>query len=149
MRQESRRRRTGLAARRVFVPPDFGFLGAALGFAPPGLDLALGDRFVVSRDVRFGGVARTRASAASRGTRASAAASVGVLPSGPCAGLDVEIDDLERVLLDELAARLHDLAHEGGEDLVRLLGVLDLHQPQDPHVRVEGRLPELLGVHLA
>ena len=62
---------------------------------------------------------------------------------------DIEIDDLERVALDEVAARIDNVAHERAEDLVGLVGMIDPHLEKDPPVGVERRLPELLGVHLA
>src|SRR5437867_10030540 len=60
----------------------------------------------------------------------------------------IQVRDLEGVPLDELAARLHLVAHEDREDPVGLDGVLDLHLQQLAPRRVHGRLPELLGVHL-
>src|SRR5262245_51015169 len=70
--------------------------------------------------------------------------SIGTLPRP---ALDVEIGDVERVLLDEVAARLDDIAHQSGEDLVGDVGVLDLDLQQDAVVRIERGFPELLGVH--
>ena len=61
----------------------------------------------------------------------------------------VQVGDRERVLLDELAARLDDVAHQAREDLVGLAEVADLHLQQRAHVAVERGLPQLLGVHLA
>src|SRR6185369_10071252 len=63
--------------------------------------------------------------------------------------LDVQIDHVQRVGLDEVAARLDLVTHQDGEDLVRFDGVLDLDLQQDPVFRVHGGLPELLRVHLA
>src|SRR5690606_20241211 len=40
---------------------------------------------------------------------------------------DVEVGDLQRVVLDELAPRLDDIAHQGAEDLVGGDRVLDPH----------------------
>src|SRR5581483_3373764 len=62
---------------------------------------------------------------------------------------DVEVGDVEGVVLDEFAARLDDVAHQGGEDLFRLVGVGDLNLQQAAGLRIERRLPELLGIHLA
>ena len=39
--------------------------------------------------------------------------------------LDVQIGDAERVFLDELAARLHDVAHQAREDFVGNVGLID------------------------
>src|SRR5262249_54214852 len=62
---------------------------------------------------------------------------------------DVEVPHVERVLLDELPPRLHLVAHEGGEDLVGLVRVLDLHLQQRPRLGIHRGLPELRRVHLA
>src|SRR5690606_10927407 len=64
-------------------------------------------------------------------------------------GLDVEVRDRQRVALDELPPRLDLVAHQRGEDLVRLDRVLDLDLHQPAGLRVDGGLPELLRVHLA
>ena len=72
-RRQRSRRRADLAGRRDFVPPDFGFLGAALGlfgaalgllgaalgFVPPGLAVARAG-FVAGLRGRFGGGERRR-----------------------------------------------------------------------------------------
>lgn len=55
----------------------------------------------------------------------------------------------ECVLLDELPAGFHHVAHELREHLVRGIGVFDAHLKKCAHVRVEGGFPELLRVHLA
>src|SRR5215469_12031973 len=54
---------------------------------------------------------------------------------------------VERVVLDEFAPGLDDVAHELGEEVVGLVGVLDLDEQERARVLVERRLPELLGVH--
>ena len=41
--------------------------------------------------------------------------------------LDVQIGDAQRILLDELAPRLDDIAHQPGEYLVRDIGLVDLY----------------------
>src|SRR3712207_1889114 len=64
-------------------------------------------------------------------------------------GSHVEVGDREGVLLDELAARLDDVAHELDEQPVGVGRVLHLHLQERAHVAVEGRLPELLRRHLA
>src|SRR5262245_64904755 len=63
-------------------------------------------------------------------------------------GSDVEVAHVERVLLDELPPRLHLVAHEGGEDLVGLVRVLDLHLQQRARLGIHRGLPELRRVHL-
>ena len=46
------------------------------------------------------------------------------------AGLHVQIGDVQRIFLDELAARLDDVAHQPGEDLVGDVGLGDLDLEQ-------------------
>ena len=55
----------------------------------------------------------------------------------------------DRVFLDERAARRDIWAHQILEDLVGVERVLNRHVQHRARGRVEGRLPELLGVHLA
>ena len=62
---------------------------------------------------------------------------------------DVQVHDVFRVLLDPLAPGLHVLAHENGEDLVGLNGVVQSDAAQGAGLRVHGGLPQLVGVHLA
>lgn len=62
---------------------------------------------------------------------------------------EVQVAHVERVVLDELAAGLHLVAHEEREDLVGLDGVRELHAL---HVALRGihrRRVEFLGVHFA
>src|SRR6185503_3327987 len=63
--------------------------------------------------------------------------------------LDVEVPDVQRVLVDEVAARIDGVTHQHREDLVGLDRVLDLHLPQDPLRGIHRGLPELVRVHLA
>src|SRR5690349_4700859 len=65
------------------------------------------------------------------------------------ARLNIEVADVQRVRLDELSARLDLVAHEGREDVVRLVGVLDLHLQERAALGIHGRLPELARIHLA
>src|SRR5213593_1910924 len=62
---------------------------------------------------------------------------------------DVEVFDVEGILLDELAARLHGIPHKNGEDLVRLDGVGDVDLEKAAGLGVHRGLPELRRVHLA
>src|SRR3954463_3587363 len=62
---------------------------------------------------------------------------------------DVEEANVLGVSLDEGAALLDVFAHQDGEDLVRVRGVVERHLGQDAVVGVHGRLPELVGVHLS
>ncbi len=55
----------------------------------------------------------------------------------------------ERVLLDKLAARLDDVAHQLGEDVVGLVDRLHVDLQQRTGVCIERGFPELVGVHLA
>src|SRR5215468_8115895 len=74
----------------------------------------------------------------------------GVCSMGYAAGgSDVEVTHVECVLLDELPPRLDLVAHQGGEDLVGLVCILDLDLEQRARLGVHGRLPELRRVHLA
>src|SRR5687767_14374757 len=69
--------------------------------------------------------------------------------SAACASSsDVQVGDVEGVLLDKLSARLDDVAHEAGEDLVGDVGLGDFDAEQRPVAGVERRFPQLLGVHL-
>src|SRR4051794_8219101 len=63
--------------------------------------------------------------------------------------LDVEIGDAEGIVLDELAARFDDVAHEAGEDLVGDVRLCDLDPQQRPVAWIKRRFPQLLGVHFA
>src|SRR5712672_440983 len=61
----------------------------------------------------------------------------------------VQIDDVERIVLDEFAPRLHQLAHQLGEEIVRLVRMLDFHLQQRAGILIQRGLPQLVGVHLA
>src|SRR6185369_6377388 len=62
---------------------------------------------------------------------------------------DVEVGHAERVLLDELTTWLDLVAHQRREDVVRRECVFDPHLHEPAARRIDGRLPELLGIHLA
>src|SRR5262245_17999296 len=64
-------------------------------------------------------------------------------------GLDVEVHDVQGVLFDELAARLHRVAHQDREHLVGADRILEAHLQERARLGIHGRLPELIGVHLA
>ena len=68
--------------------------------------------------------------------------------AGP-AGLHVEVSDVERVVLDELAPRLDLVAHQRGEHLVRLGVVLGADLQQRPVLGIHRRGPQRVRVHLA
>src|SRR5829696_1320663 len=63
--------------------------------------------------------------------------------------LHVQIRNAQRVRLNELAPRLHLVAHQLGEDVVGLVGLANLYLQERADVRVERRFPELVGIHLA
>src|SRR5438876_5276137 len=62
---------------------------------------------------------------------------------------NVEIGDAEGVGLDEVAARLDEVAHQGREGFLGGILMADPDLQQGARVGVERRLPQLLGVHLA
>src|SRR5579863_1225095 len=64
-------------------------------------------------------------------------------------GLNVQVLHIERVVFDELAPRLHLVAHEDREDLVGLHCVVEAHLQHHARVRIERGLPQLARVHLA
>ena len=53
------------------------------------------------------------------------------------------------ILLDELAPWFHVIAHEHGEYLVCLSGILYGHLLEQARFWIHGGFPELLGIHLA
>src|SRR3546814_3179364 len=57
--------------------------------------------------------------------------------------LDVEIGDRQRIFLNELAARLHHIAHQLGENLVRQIGLTDLHLQHRAVRLIERGFPKL------
>src|SRR5213594_2982277 len=102
------------------------------------------------------GLRQTRAGDRLRPTEAWAAARV-TRPGGGRGALDhrrrlypsdIQVLDLVRVLLDELAARLDLFTHEDREDALGLDRVLERHTADGAVLGVHGRLPELLRVHL-
>src|SRR6478736_1424409 len=67
----------------------------------------------------------------------------------PRSALDVKILDVERIVFDELPARLDLIAHQRGEHQVRFRVIFGLHLEQRPLLGLHRRRPELIGVHLA
>src|SRR6476619_1747598 len=61
------------------------------------------------------------------GCRAAGLKAASIRIQAVAAGSDVEVGDLQRVVLDELATRLDHVAHERREDLVGRDGVFDAH----------------------
>src|ERR1700722_12187064 len=61
----------------------------------------------------------------------------------------VQVRHAQRILLDELAARLDNIAHELDEDVVGLVDLADLDLQQRARLAIESRLPELVLVHLS
>src|SRR4029079_945917 len=70
-------------------------------------------------------------------------------PSLAEAALDVAVDDVQRVVLDENAARLDFVAHQAAEKIVGVVGLLDLDLQQRARFRIERGFPELVGIHFA
>src|SRR5262249_10189359 len=62
---------------------------------------------------------------------------------------DIQVLDVQRVLLDELASGLDLITHEDREELVGLHGVVDTHLQKSAGIWVHRRFPELTGVHFA
>src|SRR5579864_3391113 len=62
---------------------------------------------------------------------------------------DVQVLHVLGMGLDELLARSHVVPHQDVEDLAGPYGVFDVHPQQDAILGIHGRLPQLLGVHLA
>ena len=67
------------------------------------------------------------------------------LPAGPGRPGSHVQRGVQRVVLDEFAARLDHIAHQLGEQIVGLVGVLDLHLQQRARVLVQRGFPQLLG----
>ena len=63
--------------------------------------------------------------------------------------LHIKVLHLKRMRLNEVAARLHYIAHKNGEHIVGASGVSDVDLQEGTLLRVHRGLPELLGVHLA
>src|SRR5438067_6401281 len=62
---------------------------------------------------------------------------------------DVQVLYIQRVVLDELAARLHLIAHQRREHQVRFGVILGAHLQQRARFRIHRRRPELIGIHFA
>src|SRR5207245_244880 len=62
---------------------------------------------------------------------------------------DVQVHDLERIVLDEFAARFHVFAHQRRENVFCRDGVFQFHLEQRARLRVHGGFPELRGIHFA
>ncbi|KPP82062.1 MAG: hypothetical protein HLUCCA04_04870 [Oceanicaulis sp. HLUCCA04] len=55
----------------------------------------------------------------------------------------------EGELLDELAARLHHIAHQLGEEIISRVGFLHRDPEKRARIRIERGFPELAGIHLS
>src|SRR5450631_527138 len=64
-------------------------------------------------------------------------------------GSNIQVPHAQRIGLDELAARLDFLAHQGGEYLVRSDSILDLDPKQAARLGIHRGFPELLRIHFA
>ena len=56
---------------------------------------------------------------------------------------------VKRIVLDEFPARLDHIAHQLGEKLARLVGMLHLYHQQRAGIFVQRGFPQLFGIHLA
>src|SRR5690242_4160731 len=71
-------------------------------------------------------------------------------PTAASAGpSDIQVGDIERVLLDEVAAGLDEIAHQGREGFLGEVGMADADLKQRADFRVERGLPQLVGIHFA
>jgi len=61
--------------------------------------------------------------------------------------LNVQIGDLERIFLNEIAARLDIVPHQSFEDVAGSIRLGHTHLQQGAHILVEGRFPKLVRVH--
>ena len=61
---------------------------------------------------------------------------------------NIEIPHVERVVFDELSARLDLVAHQRGEHLIGFGVIFRTHLQQRAPVRIHRRRPQLLRVHL-
>ena len=64
-------------------------------------------------------------------------------------GSDVEIGDIQRILLNKVAPRLHNIAHQLGKDLIRQIGLRNFNAQQRPIIGIKRCFPQLLGIHFA
>jgi hypothetical protein len=60
---------------------------------------------------------------------------------------EIEVFDIQRVLLDEFAARLNDIAHQFGEQIIRFGHIRYFDLQERARIRVQRGFPKLLGVH--
>src|SRR6266508_6486296 len=67
----------------------------------------------------------------------------------PAWWLHIQIANVECVVRDELAAGLDLVAHECGEHLVGLRVIFRTDLQERPNIRIHGRRPERVRVHLA
>lgn len=61
--------------------------------------------------------------------------------------LNIEIEDLKGVFFDEIAARLHLVAHKRGKHQVGRHPVFDVDLEQTADARIHRRFPQLFRVH--
>src|ERR1051325_4525557 len=83
-----------------------------------------------SRSAAMAGARYIQASLLKPGTRLSQARIPPLILASFSVGSDVQVRHFQGVLLDELPARLHLVAHERGEHVVGAAGVVDLHLEQ-------------------
>ena len=51
-------------------------------------------------------------------------------------GLDIQVGDVQRIFLNEVAAWLHHIAHELGEDFIRQIGLCNFHAQERAIIRI-------------
>lgn len=61
----------------------------------------------------------------------------------------IEVFNRQGVLLDELATRLHHIAHQLGKDVIRIGQITHLYLQQGAGFMVQRGFPQLIGVHFA
>lgn len=64
-------------------------------------------------------------------------------------GSDIQLANVERVGLDEVAPWLDLVAHQHGENLLCFHRIVDTNLEQHPAIRVHSGLPELVRIHFA
>src|SRR5689334_5305218 len=69
-------------------------------------------------------------------------------PKNPTSS-NIQVHDFERIVLNELAARLDVFTHQRRENIFRCHRIFQFHLQQRARVRVHRRFPELRGIHFA
>ena len=64
-------------------------------------------------------------------------------------GLQVQVTNLLRIVLDKLTTRFNLIAHKNGENAVCFRSVFQMNLQNSTCRRIHGCFPQLAGVHLA